>query len=375
MAAAFNPSIARSGKATSANPHAVQASHGPLRPCGSRHRFHSAIACEGGDAPSPAATEESAAKKPTDMLTKVPKSFLDIIEGAAGAVQKAEEDGLKLLEVDFPAVSSSKIESQGLSSYDILGENLRWVLEFGTRLAPGSDGKPRTIALTLADTVERKQALDFFGGKEEPAPGFKLWSLVDGDTPVNEFNPAKILGSFFKAGSNVKPDPTADMYIIVGVSAQELPQIRKLHELDPTKPIVFFNLDLFKARGDLGLPAFPGRNLHWEFLCKVKPAYYFKAQANSLTLSVKPFLLTFQGILLKKYTEPWQLILDKGDGDYRVVATPEERPSTSEFSNILTRDLKLGVAQKDSIISKEYSSNIWFEVDKDNKAVSRDWRT
>jgi hypothetical protein len=49
--------------------------------------------------------------------------------------------------------------------------------------------------------------------------------------------------------------------IVVGASCQELPTIAALHKLEPNKPIVCFNLKLDTLRGDLGLPAFPSRNV------------------------------------------------------------------------------------------------------------------
>lgn len=103
------------------------------------------------------------------------------------------------------------------------------------------------------------------------------------------------------------------MYIALISSTQELPDLERLHELQPHVPIVFFNLglDLLRtslciaaaatrilccphvihtdapprpssldllAGGDLGLPLFPGRELHHRFLCRIKPVYYLKSR-------------------------------------------------------------------------------------------------
>ena len=62
------------------------------------------------------------------------------------------------------------------------------------------------------------------------------------------------------------------MHLIIGASAQELPAIQRLAELEPTKPIICFNLKLDTLRGDLGLPAFPPRDVHHSFLSKCAPA-------------------------------------------------------------------------------------------------------
>ena len=51
-----------------------------------------------------------------------------------------------------------------------------------------------------------------------------------------------------------------DVYICLGSSAQELPDIEELHGLNQDKTIVFFNLKLDVLRGDLGAPAFPPKS-------------------------------------------------------------------------------------------------------------------
>ena len=78
------------------------------------------------------------------------------------------------------------------------------------------------------------------------------------------------LGSIFKqsGGNDAVVAEWAGMYVLVGASCQELPTIRDLHERQPEIPIVCFNLKLDTLRGDLGLPAFPPRDVHNSFLCK-----------------------------------------------------------------------------------------------------------
>eukprot|EP00967_Tisochrysis_lutea_P155793 scaffold312498_cov33-Tisochrysis_lutea.AAC.2 len=53
----------------------------------------------------------------------------------------------------------------------------------------------------------------------------------------------------------------------------------KLAELDESRPIICFNLKLDTLRGDLGLPGFPSKATHHEFLSKVKPVYYMCVSA------------------------------------------------------------------------------------------------
>ena len=92
------------------------------------------------------------------------------------------------------------------------------------------------------------------------------------------------------SGQSRVPTEWADIHLIVGASCQELPAISKLAELAPTTPLICFNLKLDVLRGDLGLPAFPPKAVHHEFLCRVKPVYYLRPRSYSLSLSVPPFL-------------------------------------------------------------------------------------
>ena len=60
------------------------------------------------------------------------------------------------------------------------------------------------------------------------------------------------------------------MYIVIIASAQELPDIEELHSLDPNAIIICYNLKLDTLRGDLGAPAFPGKDFHDRFLSRIK---------------------------------------------------------------------------------------------------------
>jgi len=339
----------------------VHCSHTPLRA--------SLVAAEGAAAQPPPV----AAGTPT----LPPESFLTIVEQAAEAVDLAVSDGHLLLEIEFPPIPISKLEDSSLSAYDILAQNLQLAVEFAKRLKLDADTQaPRKIALTLPDSAERQRAAKYYGD-DEPWPGMSLWSLNGGDESGEEFSPMAFFGSIFKQGKGeVVAQEGANMHLIVGASAQELPAIQELADLTPGKPIVCFNLKLDTLRGDLGLPAFPPKDVHHEFLCKVKPVYYLRQRSYSLSLSVPPFLIAYGGVLFRRYPEGYQSLLDKGKGTYRRVEYRTERPPLGTFKADLTAALKLSdeKAASTAISQAGYKQSTWWEDDKDGRDVSREWR-
>ena len=129
-------------------------------------------------------------------------------------------------------------------------------------------------------------------------------------------------------------------------------------------------------RGDLGLPAFPGRDVHHNFLSRVKPVYYLRPRSYSLSLSVPPFLIAYAGVLYRRYPEQWQTLLDRGKQNYRRVIVNEDRPALGKFKAQLTGALKLDEdAAKAAISQSGFKQSTWWEDDKNNEDVSRDWRS
>tara|TARA_B100000524_G_scaffold336988_1_gene227337 strand:+ start:454 stop:1566 length:1113 start_codon:yes stop_codon:yes gene_type:complete len=319
----------------------------------------------------PASGAAAAAEAPSS-LSAPPPSFLDLIEQASEATITAVKEGSNLLEIEFPPVPLSRLEDSAISAYDLLSANLQLSLELSKKLAAsGALGEGKSVAITLPDAAERVRASEYLGD-DNPAANVKLWALSGGDTEPSPFG---FLTSLIKSVGDTQAAEWAGAYILVGVSCQELPQIRRLAELAPNVPIIAFNLKLDTLRGDLGLPGFPSKDVHHEFLCKMKAVYYMRPRSYSLSLSRPPFLLSYQGVLFRKYPEGFQTLLDRGQGSYRQVAVDEKRPNLGGFKAKLTEALKLSDEAASSAISQVGNKqSTWWEDDKDGRDISKEWR-
>ena len=184
----------------------------------------------------------------------------------------------------------------------------------------------------------------------------------------------QLLLSVFGAtvAGTVEPVPNTKLYVAVVSSTQELPDLEKLHNMDPSIPIVFFNLRLDILRGDLGLPLFPGRDLHHRFLCKVKPAYFMKSRSFATSLKRPPFIVNFSGLQFRAYPEQFQSILNTGAGKNKIVSYGPDRPTNLDFRNNLSGSLIIqNVPREELVVSN--GNLVWWEKELDKEA-SADWR-
>lgn len=158
--------------------------------------------------------------------------------------------------------------------------------------------------------------------------------------------------------------------IAVVLQPQELPDLERLRELQPDVPIIFFNLGLDLLRGDLGLPLFPGRELHHRFLSGIKPVYYLKSRSFATSLRRPPFIINYTGVLFRAYPGPYKSFLDTGNAQKKLTATTQERPSNKDFRDSLTQSLVVKGVPSEELQTK--GELVWWEKDLDlNK--NRDW--
>eukprot|EP00585_Thalassiosira_rotula_P024941 CAMPEP_0196235012 /NCGR_PEP_ID=MMETSP0913-20130531/4920_1 /TAXON_ID=49265 /ORGANISM="Thalassiosira rotula, Strain GSO102" /LENGTH=410 /DNA_ID=CAMNT_0041516195 /DNA_START=65 /DNA_END=1297 /DNA_ORIENTATION=+ len=315
-----------------------------------------------------------------------PSSFFELQRASVSAAQMAIDDGFTLLEVEFPPLPANVLEMDDVSAYDVAKANVNLALDFAKSFSE------KGVAVMLPDESELNIMKEDLEMEENPYPGVQITSLrraEEGDDRI--FKPENVLIGLLGRGSGgtVKPSENTNMYIIVVASAQELPDVEELYEQikdqkdeDGKSPvIVFYNLKLDILRGDLGAPAFPGKDFQDRFLSRVKPVYYLRTRQYSRSVSQPPFIVNFQGCIFRSYPGHYQTLLDTGTGRYRKVVGSDVRPALGEFKEQLTDALREegAIAKKEDegalfgFLRTGYKTTTWWEDERED--ASNDWRT
>lgn len=265
--------------------------------------------------------------------TPPPSTFFECTLQAYNAAAAAMKDGYNLLEIEFPPLPAADMASQASSANSIGAANIN----LATDVAKYFVREGKKVIILVPDKDELDLIEDGLGTLE-PAEGVEI-RAVRARSAESAENMAELLFGIFSraAKGKVLPVINADVYISVITSGQELPDLEALHEADPEKPIIFFNLNLETHRGDLGLPAFPSKDLHYRFLSQIKPVYLLRTRQYAQTLSRPPFVLNYQGALYRTYPGGYQCMLDTGNGRYRRVETLKQRPPLSGFKEVITQ--------------------------------------
>lgn len=308
-------------------------------------------------------------------LTNAPSSFLECVRLSVTASKAALEKGQKLLEVEFPPLPLDFMEDSSSSARDIGDANTRWAIEYARLMSP-TVGK---TTILYPDDAELKDAIRYVEGGDNPLMGTNPYpnvtlATVRTDSIANSKSLDRVIGSIFGAtfGGDVEGIAGTEMYVAVISSTQELPDLEKLHTLYPDVPIVFFNLRLDILRGDLGLPLFPGRDLHYRFLCKILPVYLMRSRSFATSLRRPPFIINYSGLLFRKYPEPYQSVLNTGGGKAKLVKTSGDRPTNMGFREALTDGLNVPNVPREELQAQ--GNLVWWEKDIE-KDASPCWRT
>ena len=331
----------------------------------------------------PPAEEDVVAFKEYASKQAPPKSFFELQKDCIQSTRLAVRDGLKLLEVEYPPLPAQVLEMDDVSAYDVAEANLKLAMEYAKGILDSQRDDDansiRNIAILFPDEAEADFAIDKAGGKN-PLPGVTIRSLLNPqEIDDRYFKPEQLfLGLFGGRKGVVQPQPEVDLAICLTFSAQELPDIEELSNVDPDKTIVFFNLKLDVLRGDLGAPAFPSKDFQDRFLSRVKPIYYLRTRQYTRSTSRPPFVVNYQGCLFRAYPGQFQTLLDTGTGQYRRLHGSDIRPALGEFKQQLTDALvEQGVLENEGaaigFLRTGYKTTTWWEEDREN--ASMEWRT
>jgi Domain of unknown function (DUF1995) len=332
-----------------------------------------------------------------------PSSFFELQQDCTRSIRLARRDQYQLLEVEFPPLPANVMEMDDVSAYDIARANLQLAIELSKNLLVSSSSSSTATSRSGGDTTKTNKPIEkitilfpdvgetniaieqFLGGTNTPAPGIVVQSLrrTNENDLIDDriFQPDQLLLGLFgrDSGGAVKPVNNTDVYICLTFSAQELPDLEELHQLDSDATIIFYNLKLDVLRGDLGAPAFPSKNFQDRFLSKVKPIYYLRTRQYSRSTSKPPFVVNFQGCLFRAYPGQYQTLLDTGTGRYRRVISNGIRPALGEFKQQLIDELtKQGALQAEnnnflSFLRTGYKVTTWWEEERED--ASNEWRT
>lgn len=293
----------------------------------------------------------------SNKLSIPPATFIECSQQAAIAVRKLIEVGDKLIEVDFPPLPLEYLEDSTSSARDIADANTRWAIEFARNIADMGQ-----VSIIYPDQPELDDGIKFVDmpGKTKPFTNITL-ATTRSDSIKNAKSIDQILMSIFGAtvGGTVEAIPGTKLYLAVTSSTQELLDLEKLHNLDPTIPIVFFNLKIDQLRGDLGLPLFPNRDFHYNFLTRIRSAFVMRSRAFATTLRRPPFILNYSGLLYRNYPEPFQCILNTGNGKSKLVKVLEYRPSSGEYRDSLIEALQVPNVPREELRTK--ANDPWWE--------------
>lgn len=343
--------------------------HPPIHPLPSRHipKLPSHIPSLASAANKTDVTpSESQSSKKKSPLAPPPSTFYQAISQAQQAVNTAITDGYRLLEIEFPPLPTAQLESAAVSSYDVSDANVLLAVDFAKKYA--SSGK--RVAIAFPDLVEKDRAVEQNNDMEEPIQNIRFSSVRDAKKG------AFIERLWRKPEVDVAVRDNDDMFVVLGVSCQELPDVERMVEKAGDRPVILFNLKLDTARGDLGLPAFPRKGLHFRFLSRVLPVYYLRTRTYSRSIARAPFVVNYSGALYRVYPGAYQVLLDTEQGNYRRLTTLDERPSLGGVRDILTNGLNIDglKGNKNSFLFKGYKSMTWWEEDR-TRALSKNWRS
>lgn len=309
-----------------------------------------------------------------------PSSYDVLCVDVYRSLRDALDDGLTRMEVEFPAAPGEDA-SYKTSSDTFIDNNIQFAITISGRLFRETG---KRVEILLPDGPELRRAKEKFKlaiEYTEGGEGITLGQLIT--TDYADTLETMFTGLFSREDNRDQGTPTqekkakADLYFIINLTTKQLTEVEAfVNEKAKDTPVVLFNDELDTLRGDLGLPFFPGKDMHFRFLTQFKPVFYLRNRGYSKSINVAPFLINYSGALFREYPAPWQVMIKQGSGELACVAESANRYSLNEAKEEMLEALGLieGESSTDKFLRTGYKTGTWWE-DKDAPEESKAWRT
>jgi hypothetical protein len=110
----------------------------------------------------PPSTEDKEAFKAFANKQPAPASFFELQQDCIRAAEIAIDEGLQLLEVEFPPLPANVLDLDDVSAYDVAQANLKLALDFAKGFS--SD---KNVAIMFPDESEARIAVEKLTGKDD----------------------------------------------------------------------------------------------------------------------------------------------------------------------------------------------------------------
>ncbi|GLC38956.1 hypothetical protein PLESTB_000465400 [Pleodorina starrii] len=325
----------------------------------------------GPNEPTTSASNRAVLDKSAGRMTYKPLSYGEMVNDAVESVMAAIGDGVKWLEVEFPALPTNVDGYKGSSDL-FIDSNTQLALAGAKRMA----ARGRKVHIVLPDAGEYARTCRIFKNSIQLAEGVTVGHL-------NEGNPPNPLAALFGGGapSSKEAGEQADTYICINATCIELLNVRAYVDKmgaagGSDKVFILWNMELDTLRGDLGLPAFPSKDMHYQFLSRVRPVFYLRPRDYSKSVPVPPFIVNYSGALFREYPGPWQVMLKQDGGEYACIAEDRARYNLGEVKEELTVAMGLATEAEGStmqFLRRGYKTSTWYEDDYELEQ-SHEWR-